>query len=348
MEKYKKVLVLGGTGAMGRYLIPKLVERGYRVDVVALDHPQSNHPNLWYIQTDDAKDIEYQKNLLKEDYDGIVDFMVYDTAQFKERYQNFLEHTDHYIYLSSYRIYADSPEGLITENSPRLLDVAEEERYLHAEQYSLREDYSLYKARGEDILEQSDYQNWTIVRPAITFSQLRFQLVTLEANITVYRALNQKPVVVPRDAMDVECTMSWAGDVAEMLARLLFNPQAKRERFTLATAEHQPWNTIAEYYKTLIGMKTVPVDTEEYLKIMMNDYYGEAGYYTAKWQLMYDRMFQRRMDNSKILNVTGMKQSELMPVFDGLKLELSRLPKVLPWNGDDRYNKKMDAFLEQR
>ena len=29
----KKILVLGGTGAMGVYLVPKLIERGYAVDV---------------------------------------------------------------------------------------------------------------------------------------------------------------------------------------------------------------------------------------------------------------------------------------------------------------------------
>lgn len=33
----KKVLVIGGTGAMGTYLVPKLVERGYKVDVIAND-----------------------------------------------------------------------------------------------------------------------------------------------------------------------------------------------------------------------------------------------------------------------------------------------------------------------
>ena len=33
----KKVLVPGGTGAMGVYLIPELLHLGYAVDVVSLD-----------------------------------------------------------------------------------------------------------------------------------------------------------------------------------------------------------------------------------------------------------------------------------------------------------------------
>jgi len=32
------------------------------------------------------------------------------------------------------------------------------------------------------------------------------------------------------------------------------------------------------------------------------------------------------MDNSKILAVTGMKQEDLMPLYDGLKYEISRCP----------------------
>ncbi|MBE7042893.1 MAG: epimerase [Ruminococcaceae bacterium] len=335
----KKVLVLGGTGAMGQYLVPKLIQMRYKVDVVAFDQPVSNHPNLRYIQSNNAKEIFYQAELLKEDYDGIVDFLIYNTEEFRQRYEQFLTHTDHYIYLSSYRIYADSIDSPITETSPRLLDVSEDKEFLASE------DYSLYKARGEDILEQSEFNNWTIIRPAITFSNLRFQLVTLEAPVTVYRALNNKAVVLPEEAMDVECTMSWAGDVAEMIARLLLNPQAKRERYTVATAEHQPWETVFEYYQKLIGMKRVLTDTETYVRLLIP---RVENYLGCKWQLIYDRLFQRRIDNSKILNITGMKQSELMSLYDGLKLELSHLPKILPWKGEDHINLNMDQFLNKQ
>ena len=42
----KKVLLLGGTGAMGVYLIPELLNKGYKVDVVSLDDVKSENPNL--------------------------------------------------------------------------------------------------------------------------------------------------------------------------------------------------------------------------------------------------------------------------------------------------------------
>ena len=40
-----------------------------------------------------------------------------------------------------------------------------------------------------------------------------------------------------------------------------------------------------------------------------------------KWQLRYDRMFDRIMDNSKVLKTTGMKQSDLTTLYDGLSRE---------------------------
>ena len=46
----KTVLVLGGTGAMGRYLVPELLAAGHSVDVVSLDDMSSDDPMLHYIK----------------------------------------------------------------------------------------------------------------------------------------------------------------------------------------------------------------------------------------------------------------------------------------------------------
>ena len=255
----KKILVLGGTGAMGVYLVPELIKMGYQVDVVSQDDVQSQDVNLRYFKAD-AYDDEYLSGMLKNGYDGIVDFMIYRTPRFRERHPLLLSHTDHYIYLSSYRIYAGSYP--ITEESDRLLDVATEPNYLASE------DYSLYKARGEDILSASKYDNWTTIRPAITYSQRRFQLVTLEAPVVVHRMRAGKKVVLPEAALDIQATMSWAGDVGKMIARLLFNPRAYKEKFTVATSEHHSWREIAAYYRELGGLEFVPASIDDYVRMV--------------------------------------------------------------------------------
>ncbi len=336
----KKILVLGGTGAMGVYLVPILRKMGYAVDVISFDAIESGDPDLRYIQTKDAKDPAYMAEVLKNDYDGIVDFMIYGTAEFKAKHRQLLDNTDHYIYLSSYRIY-DNKEHPIRETSPRLVDASDDAEFLATD------DYSLHKARGEDTLhaytKETGKRNWTAIRPAITFSKRRFQLVTAEADLVVYRAKAGKKLVLPEEALTVQATMSWAGDVAQMIARLLFNDAAYGEIFTVATAEHNPWGTIAGYYKELIGLEIYPVPEDEYLSIIQPvETYGNRW---SRWQLEYDRLFDRIIDNQKILTVTGMQQSELTTVYDGLKRELAALPKDAFTTGN-AVNERMDKFLE--
>ncbi len=330
----KKILVLGATGAMGQYLVPELLTLGYSVVGVTLDDVQSNDSRLTYIKAN-VKEGNVLTDLLKNRYDGIVDFMTYHTEEFRNIYPVFLDNTDHYIFLSSCRVFADAPP--ITEKSPRLLDVSEDEYFLSTE------DYALYKAREENMLRESKYSNWTIVRPATTYSRGRFQLVTLEADTLIYRMLAGKTVVLPKGAMYKQATHSWGGDVAKMIARLMFKENAYREDFNVATSEHHTWREIAEYYNQIHPFKYIEVSTEDYLDII-----SEGADWT-KYQLIYARYFNRITDNTKILECTGMKQEELMTLRDGLAHEFER-SKDLDWSrfANDYRNSRMDAYLKEK
>lgn len=142
----KKVLVIGATGMMGSLLVPLLLEKGYAVDGVTLDDTVSENPALRYIRTD-AYDDNVLRELLQNGYDGIVDFLHYgDPNFFKNRSQLFLKNTKHYIFLSSYRVYADCA-GVLTENSPRLT-----EAYSDNEDLMNNDTYGVSKCRCEDVL----------------------------------------------------------------------------------------------------------------------------------------------------------------------------------------------------
>lgn len=335
----KRILVIGGTGAMGVYLVPELLRMGYAVDVASLDTVESQNPDLRYIVAD-LYDDNALRELLKNEYAAIVDFMVYWDPEktFLPRRDLFLQYTEHYIFLSTYRIYAGI-DAVTTENSPRLYDVSKDADFMAVKKH----EYSLYKAMSEDMMRASAYKNWSIVRPAITYSKRRFQLTTLEAQSFLPRTKAGKTVLLPKQALDVQATMSWAGDVAVMIARLLFNKNAFGETYSVTTAEHNSWREIAELYGELCGLKYAEIDKEDYLAIVSPD----ADYLPfSRYQLEYDRMFDRVMDNSKILNITGMKQSELMPLREGLRRELAGLPENLDgvWQKsitDDR----MDAYI---
>ena len=328
-----KILILGATGAMGKYLVPLLAESGYHVDAVALEKCPTPHPEITPIVGNVLEDRDFRTKLLAEPYDAIIDFMIYNTSRAADLLPEMVRNTGHYVFLSSYRVYADV-EHPIRETSPRLIDVSPDVLLRNSD------DYSIYKARGENILRSFAKRNWTIIRPAITYSLLRYQLVTLEASNTVGRAFAGKAVVLPEQARNVQGTMSWAGDVARMIAGLLFDQRAFGETFTVSTAEHHTWGEIAEYYRDICGLRAVWVDMEDYLRVKVSRPFTIRD----RWQLVYDRLFDRIVDNTKILEVTGMKQSELKPLYDGLEYEIGRCPRDYPWIA----NPVMDEFLAAR
>lgn len=339
----KKILVMGGTGAMGRYAVPELLRLGFAVDVVALDAPHITHENLKSTIANAMDDAWLQEKITETRYDVILDFMSYKLPEFQKRVELFLDNTDQYMFLSSCRVYANE-EVPVRETSPRLLDVSQNEEYLKLGET----EYSLFKALEEDLLVNSGRKNWTIILPATTYSTGRAQLVTLEAGTFVTRALTGKPVAIPIQAKDKPATMSWGGDVGVMIARLAGKEEALGEKFIASTAEHNTWGQIAEIYRELIGLEYEWIDKEEYLKFMSKDPVNISPY--VRYQLEYARMFDRITDNSKILRVTGMKQEELTSFYDGMKKELSGI------TADDiridafraRVNERMDEFFAKR
>ena len=331
----KTVLVLGASGAMGRYIVPQLAQMGYSVDAVSLDAPDPalDPPGVRRIQGN-AKDGAFLDPLLARNYDGIVDFMIYPTVELATKLPRMAASCGHYVYLSSYRVY-DGKDVPVREDSRLLLDTADDPLIRFSD------DYSIYKARGEYILRGLNRHNWTIIRPSITFSTYRYQLVTLEAPIVVGRSDRSKAVVLPETAKNVQGTLTWAGDNARFIARLLFNDRAVGEAFTVATAEHHTWGEMADIYASLRGLKAVWAPEEDFLRIVEPNPWLPY----AAWQLRTDRLFDRVIDNAKVLAATGLAQSDLMPTAKGLETELAKVPRDYEWRGYEGANARMDDWL---
>ena len=326
----KNVLVIGATGAMGTYLVPILLAKGYTVTGVTLEDAVSDRENLTYVKAN-GHDIDFIRAELAKGYDGVVDFMSYPTTEMFEPFMDaYLSSVSHYIFLSTYRVYSyDTP---IVETSPRVYDRERPDTFVDDREYCI------YKAKEEDMLRASGKKNFSIVRPAITYSKRRFQLVTLEAEVVVRRMLEGKTLVLPEGVMEKQATMSWAGDVARMLDAVLFNEKAMGETYTVATAEHHTWREIAEIYKKIGGLDYVTVDNETFLQIWAE------GYVYCRQQLNYDRMYDRIVDNTKILSLMGETQEDLMPLEEGLRRELAGVTLNDILDHPDT-NARMDAYL---
>jgi hypothetical protein len=151
----------------------------------------------------------------------------------------------------------------------------------------------------------------------------------MEANTAVWRALQGLPVILPREMLSKTTTMTWAGDVARLTAKLVLNKKAYGEEFNVATAEHHTWEEVAKIYEEAIGLKVKPVGLDEYIEAMGGGLHN--------YMVKYDRMFNRIMDNTKVLRVTGEKQENFTNLRNGLLRELSKFksdPRFRPIDYD--------------
>ena len=282
-----KILILGGTGAMGVHLVELLSqEPGNRITVTSRSR-RKGRGNVSYLQGN-GHDMGFVASLLEEKYDVIVDFMNYRTEEFLERYQLLLTSCGQYVYLSSSRVYAGS-DTPITEDSPRLLDATTDADYLSTDEYALA------KARQENLLRESGKKNWTIIRPYITYSEIRLQLGVLEKESWLYRALHGRTIVFSKDIAGCLTTLTYGLDVARAMAALIGREETKGEAFHITVSEPIRWSEVLDIYLDVLEQKT-----GKRPQVRMTEESLNLQYAWGKYQVKYDRLFNRTFDNGKI------------------------------------------------
>ena len=170
MYTNKRILLIAGGGTLGTHVSRELLEKGAIVEVVCPEEKCSNSDRLIFHRG--LGTAEFLGELFaKTHYDGIVNFINYPNPEdYKAIHPLLIQNTDHLIFLSSYRVYADEQHP-ITEDAPRLLDVSQDAEFL------ANEDYAVSKAHCENYLRnECAGQPWTIVRPVISFSERRLDL----------------------------------------------------------------------------------------------------------------------------------------------------------------------------
>lgn len=289
-----KILVLGGTGAMGQPLVQILSKDN---DVYVTSRKERiSEGRIKYI-CGNAKDKCFLENILIDNHwDAIVDFMIHSEETLRELVPLFLENTKQYVFISSSRVYAET-DGLITESTPRLLEASIDEEYLKTSEYALS------KAREEDILLKSGRSNFTIIRPTISYNTYRLQLGVLEKENWLYRALKGRSIVFSEDIRDKITTMTLGSDVSQGIASIIGKENALGEIFHITSPISLPWSEVLQVYLSVLKKhlgKDVPVViTKKSVNLKF------------KWriyQVIYCRYFNRSFDNSKIAKYCDITQ----------------------------------------
>ena len=300
----KKVLLIAGGGTLGTYTAEELLRLGHNVDVICLEDKQSDNENLTFYKANAT--LEYLSGLFAQTrYDGIVNFIHYDHYEDYIPYHALLsQNTDHLIFLSSYRVYADLVHP-ITEEAPQLIDVVRDDPAFFAE-----ETYALSKSKAERFLHNNPYpKNWTIVRPVISFSERRFDINMISGHRVVDAAKSGMSLRLPLEAKTLTAGLDWAGNSGKLIANLLFKSECIGEAYTISSAPNLTWEEVADIYTDLLGVQF------EWLP---------ANYPSNKWNWKYDRIYDRRIDNTKVLKATGLSSENFKTIREGIEIELKK------------------------
>lgn len=307
---------MAGGGTLGSYTAKELLRLGACVDVICPEKKFSDHPRLNFIQG-------YVTDELMTDlfagthYDGIVNFMHYrDENEYKRVHPFLMKNTDHLIFLSSYRVYANEQHP-VTETAPRLHEVYPLEGLL------AEDDYGVKKALCEDYLfDGRKEENWTIVRPVISFSHRRLDILMNSYTDVLQKAESGEPLLLPASVKDFYAGFDWAGNSGKLIANLLFKGNALGEAFTVSSGHGMTWGEVADAYAAETGVHVNWVSDGDYLATFEK---RETSNFLIRW--IYDRKFNRDIDCTKILSVTGLKQTDFATVQEGIREEL----KIMNW-----------------
>ena len=306
MRKRMHILLLGGTGAMGIALTRILSDRNHNVYITSRKERKSENTEKIHYLHGNAHDIIFVRDVLKDrNWDAVIDFMSYSTAEFEERIELFLNNTAQYVYISSARVYAESDQ-LINEQTSRLLDTSTDYEYLQTDEYALA------KARQENILFRSLKSNWTIIRPSVTYNSNRLQLGVLEKEHWLYRALRGRTIVFSEDIGCKLTALTNGYDVAKGIAAIIGKEDALRKCFHITDSNSYTWNAILELYLDIIQELT---GKRPNVKMTERTSCFEIGW--NKYQIIYCRYYNRTFDNTAISKYTDI--NKFCDIRNGLK-----------------------------
>ena len=301
-----KILITGGTGVIGIALTSALAKyENNQIYISSRRNRISGINNIVFLHGN-AHDIQFLQSL-DDDYDAVVDLMNYGMDEAKTCIDVLSKKTKKYYFISSCRVFAN--KNTIVESSPMLIDVTEDD------QYRKTNDYALSKAREEQLIK--DYHNAIVLRPYITYGPERLQLSIYEKELWLWRAIKGHTIVVTDEMLNATTTITYSVDVSEAIARIVMHGTEERS-INIITNETKKWIEIYNIYRNFLSSQNID------LKLMRigSDALIQKAFHSNKWQLLYDRKWDRVFDNSVLLRETGMSDKDFTKVDDGLRKSL--------------------------
>lgn len=239
----KKILLIGGTGTISTSLT-QLLSQDMNNDVTVLN--RGHHEvaeNVHQIVCDVNESNALERETAGEQYDVIVDFLVYDGTTASQRIRIFNGRVKQYFFISTVVTFNHENVVWLNENS---------------EQMNRFSRYGQNKKAAEDVFKQAATEGFpvVIVRPSQTYGQERFPL-SVKGNScwsVVSRIMRGKSVIIHGDGKAV-WHMMHADDFAYNFVQLIGNPQAIGQSINIVNPMVVTWDMIYNEIAQQLGKK---------------------------------------------------------------------------------------------
>lgn len=196
-------------------------------------------------------------------YDAIIDFLCYHEDELVRSFRFYSKYTKQYFFISSCAVYDTREEGLLNEDSKKVLPMWS---------------YSVEKWASEQKLAEMATETeckWTVVRPCVTYGDTRIPYGVYPPYgyhwTFCARILADKPIITWNNGEN-RCNMMRVEDFAVGLVGLIGNEKAYNEAFNICGDETPSFREVLSVVEEYLGKKAITVDvtSEFYAKQIPN------------------------------------------------------------------------------
>lgn len=278
-----KVLIIGGTGLIGRKITALAAAKGYECSILSRGLKGADIPENVEIIKGDRYDPVSLKNAVGQRYfDVVVDQTCYNVGQAKILLDALGSNMGQLVFTSTACVYTRPFSSLpVTEacetNPPEEFEYG----------------YSKYQTELYLLDRMSKGgPNITIIRPSHTFGESRMIGFFYNDFSLVHRLRNRKPIICPGNGQSV-WTLTYTGDIATGYVGTFGNKKTFGQAYHLTTEEFHTWEDIISTIARVAGApepELVYIPTRLIYNAVKNE----------RTEMMYfDKMHSAVFDNSK-------------------------------------------------